>query len=530
MLNIGPTYLFKNRIIWYFLLFLAVFSYFLWLNASPGFADADAFYHAKVAAHIRDQGLIKNFTWLPQTALAHSYIDHQLLYHILLIPFITFFPPLAAMKISAALFAALALVVFQLVLDKCAIRHSFLFTLLILSSNQFIFRLNLAKTVSLSIVFILLFLYWFIFANSPTRRGMFLHGTLLFIIGFLYVWLYGGWIILLAVVLISLIVKGGYQKFASGHGRGLGIMNYELWDFIRKIIFSAGGIITGLALNPYFPTNLKFYWQQAIQVGLVNLKQSVDVGGEWYGSNWANFISANVLVLMVSVLAVTVLLLHLTKSRPAHWILLLLAAAFLVMTLKSRRYVEYFVPLAVLFSAFSFNLEGGFKEVKLWCRNFIDRNRILARLAFVGLVVVVVITVVSNTMSLKPALAGAYRFDQFRDLAGWITQHAPKGEIIFHDNWSDWPLLFYWNPDKRYVIGLDPSFLYLQDKQRYFLWRDLVSGKITSPCAAIAREFESRYIIIKKENDEFRLQVEKDGACERAYEDEDGFVYEIANF
>ena len=95
---------------WWWLGYLAIFSIsfvvLLVLQAAPVFADPDSFYHAKMALLIRDQGVIHTFPWLDLTVLGQHYTDQHFLYHVLLIPFVTWFPPLVGLKLATVFFGA----------------------------------------------------------------------------------------------------------------------------------------------------------------------------------------------------------------------------------------------------------------------------------------------------------------------------------------------------------------------------------------------------------------------------------------
>ena len=179
----------------YVLLFIIVFSYFLWLNPGANFSDPDSFYHAKTVELIQEQGIIKEFKWLPFTTLNNIYIDHHLLYHWLLTPFFYLGNSLAVLKIMTTVLAALAIVVFYWWLNQRRVRYSWFYVLSLLSAHQFVFRLNLAKIPAISLIFLLIFSHY-LFKHQNKWSWP------LFIISWLYVWLYGGWPIMLGIGII----------------------------------------------------------------------------------------------------------------------------------------------------------------------------------------------------------------------------------------------------------------------------------------------------------------------------------------
>ena len=49
----------------------------------------------------------------------------------------------------------------------------------------------------------------------------------------------------------------------------------------------------------------------------------------------------------------------------------------------------------------------------------------------------------------------------------------PAGSRIFQADWDDFPPLFFHNTHNTYTIGLDPTYIQLQDPDLYDLWVDL---------------------------------------------------------
>ncbi len=501
--------IFKYRKTLYLLLFLVIFSYFLWLNNTPVFSDPDSFYHAKIINLISQQGIIHNFTWLPFTTLNDIYIDHHLLYHLLLVPFSFVIDPLLLVKIAAVFLASSFIVLFQWLLDKFKIKYSFIYTLILLTSYQFIFRLNLAKVPALSLIVLLLFIYLLF---QQTKKW----SWSLFILSFIYVWFYGAWVIglFLVVLYVGLDNFFNYLKHQK--------QNYKV------LLSSLSGFIAGLILNPYFPTNLKFYYQQIFQIGLVNYKDIVGVGGEWYGLSIFNFIQHNLIILIIFLLASLTLVIYKKKYQVQQWFLFVISSLFFVLTLKSQRAIEYFVPLALIFSALIFNKINIKEKINDFIKN-VTHGKLIARVLIVLLLLYLPIIFLGNYQGLKITLGTNYNFNTFKNSMSWLAEHTQPGEIIFHDRWDDWPVFFYYNSYNRYIIGLDPTFMYFKDKDKYNSWRQIKNGQIKRPCLLIHQKFNSQYIFIKKGNQLLKKNISHDQYCHLVYQDQDGSIYKITN-
>lgn len=504
----------------YLFLFLIVFSYFLYLNSTPSFPDPDSFYHAKLAQIISQEGIPQDFTWLPFTTLSNIYIDHHLLYHLILVPLVLILPPLVAVKLAAAFFAALTILTFQWLLDKFKIKYSFIYTLILLFAHQFVFRINLAKVPSLSLIVLLLFIY-FLFINKNKWPWQ------LFLLSFAYVWLYGGWPIAFGLISLYFLVDLVFITLKNKK------FNWQILKLSKYKIFlsSIFGFVAGLVINPYFPTNLKFYYQQTIQIGLVNYKDIVGVGGEWYGFNIFDLVGYEVFTFILLTLALLIFFIHLKKQSAKSWTLFLLSLIFFILTLKSQRNVEYFIPFSLLFSSFTISRilssnRPRFSLAKI--KRLLPYPKIIPTLLLALLVFYLPIVVAANFKGLRDNLRKNYTFDQFKDSSLWLMANTSPGDIVFHDDWDDWPVFFYHNSHNRYIVGLDPTFMYFKSHRQYWRWRHIATGQTTTDiCLTVHDSFYSNYIFVKNDNPNLKKNLDKDPLCQLAYKDSYGWIYQI---
>jgi hypothetical protein len=173
----------------YFIIFTVTAALFFWLQSSPTLGDGDSFYHAKMAELIiQHKWPVKNFPWLPFTTLKDNYTDHHLLFHVFLIPFVIAAKnPLIGIKIATVVLAAIFFVLFYELLKKWKIKFAFIWAILPLTTYIIPFRFALAKAPAASLIALFVGLY----ALLEKRK------VLLFCLSFIYVWLHGGWPIIL---------------------------------------------------------------------------------------------------------------------------------------------------------------------------------------------------------------------------------------------------------------------------------------------------------------------------------------------
>ena len=131
--------------------FIAAFSLFAYIQATPGLADPDAVYHIKMAQLLAN-GVFRTFPNLPYTLFSKYFTDQHFLYHVLLIPFVSWLDPFAGAKWAQAIFGALTATVFYWVLRRLRVSWPLLFTAALCLSAPFLFRASLIKVPALSIL------------------------------------------------------------------------------------------------------------------------------------------------------------------------------------------------------------------------------------------------------------------------------------------------------------------------------------------------------------------------------------------
>lgn len=483
--------------------------------------DPDTFYHLKMAELIRENGTLKDFPWMQFSTWNGGFIDHHWLFHILLIPF-TFVKPFLGMKIETILTGTIFVLVFLLILKKLQVRWLWFWIIfLLLGSAGFLFRLNLGRAQNLSLVFLFSGVYLLI-------KGInFKRGLLLFLISFLYVWSYGGFILILAV--------SGIFNFVE-------FLKTRKFNSFKPLFISLSGVIAGLVINPYFPKSLSFLKIQMFEIPFSS--SMVKKGGEWNSIllNWQGFILDNLAALILFIIVFVFLMYSVIKrlKRPplCAFQLLLTSLFFFVLTLKSQRFVEYFIPFTVLFVAIVFS-KIDFSLIKNRYFEYFKLSPNIARFFAVSCfsLITAILLIVNLLLALR-YLSGGSQNNGFEKAALWLKQNTPKNSIVFNMDWDNFPQLFYYNTQNYYIVGMDPTFMYEYNQELYWLWyhitvdwsicsQDQCVGKNQNTgeiVGIIKNKFHSDYLFIEKPSnipEKFNDQIEK------VFEDGQTMVYKL---
>lgn len=497
-------------------LFAVCAAYFGVLHWVPGFVDPDAFYHAQMARLIAEQhAAVKEFPWLSLTSLGSGFIDHQFLYHLILIPFVLVFPPLVGIKVATVLFASLFVTFFMWLLlhvihATAGIQHTIqrpliiLFLLLILTNAPFILRLDLAKTTAIS----LLFLFG---ALSSMFRG---RALLLGLLSFLYVWLYGGWPIVLIASGCAWLSRALYEG---------------TWKNFKLPIAALIGCMAGLVLNPYFPQNLSFYWLQTIKIPFSPGGPLVGVGAEWYSQGFS-FIPAHGILLIGFFVAAWIL-----ATRRHDWKIAcvgLLTVLFAALTIKSQRHIEYFAPCAFFFIGLTLlpvlsKISILHEPLSIVAQRFIHHPLWQHVLVVYLAVIFGCLTFMNAGAIISVQRNNAYfTFSAFDGAAQWLQAHTAQGERVFHDGWDDFPQLFFTNPHNTYITGLDPRFLCQASERLCREYEQIIDGTVKRGVTdTIVRDFESRVILVRTQNKELLKKLAKEKITKEVYRDSTAVIF-----
>lgn len=502
----------------YFIIFLFALGWFVAFQTWGSFADPDAFYHAKMASLMLEQGFIREFPWLDLTSFNQPFANHHFLFHVLLLPFVKIFGMLLGNQIAAVSFAAGFSTLFYFLLRSLKIRRAEFWTALLIVIPPMILRLSLAKASPLAIAFTCLGVVALL-KRKPIWGAL---------AGALLVLTHGGWPLMLllqgaalvGMVLFDLVVTGKSLNTLWSEERALKFRSY-----LGTFTFTSLGALVGLLLHPYITTLLPFLWIQIVKIGIATPFDRVSMGQEWYPYEIGNLVRGLAPAIVLAVATVYGLLMHrhssLDLGRARQVIALLIpTGALFILTLKSMRFVEYFAPLLIL-------LLATLAELVDWKAVRSEARKLNKGLSFV-------ITVLVCAMFFRGALAAWFAlrrsdmpFNQYSQAMQAVARVAKPDSRIFNSDWSIFPQLFVLDDRYRYISGLDPTFLLEANPELSDAYTEFRLGKATSSAYDLIRgRTGSDVAVIERKNYEHIIEALKfDPRFKLIYEDEEAFVF-----
>jgi hypothetical protein len=489
--------------------------------------DFDGYYHIKWSRmlweSLRNHSFPPLFTWLPLTTLdPKHYVDHHLLFHFFQMPFTWFGDLRLGAKISATIFASVAVFSCYWLLVRYRIRYSLVWLLALLAcSAPFLYRLNMAKAPPFAIIYLVIGIH-LLFTKKYWP---------LVPLSFIFALTYDMFVLLIMAAFIWTAVIGWTEN------------RFE-W---RPIVWVVLGASAGLIINPYFPTNLHLLYEH-LKIKVTASDFSTSVGKEWYPYDSWEFLG-NSVVACVAMVAGYLAFDPSDRKRAHHSLFFMVfATALMIMMARWRRIAEYWPPFAVMFSAFALQpwLEGTRStltrlptDILDELQPFLDRpqttvpaneSELDSLWRTIALAVVAICLGVALFLNLRATvkdIAGSDPHDYYRGGSEWMRAHIPPKQIIFNTDWDDFPRLFYYDPTHAYVSGLDPTYLYDKDERLSGLYDRITLGKEEDPGPLIRDRFGARYVFTDNSHEDFFDNAQASGWFEIVYEDKECTVLHI---
>lgn len=457
----------KNRLVKTGLVWLLFFAIFLLAHLSINglFGPDDPYYHAKHSQLMAESGRLDLVEpWLEFHFFKYAPTDPWWGYHLILAGLIYLAGPFLGSKILAAILAAAVFAVFYYFLSRWRTAKPFVWTFLFFSSSAlFQFRLLLERPLLLSMIFLPL-AFWLI--SRKKYWG-------LFFLSLLYTLSYNLGPLVIPLGLACVFVEYLFEKKID----------------LKIVLAASGGVLAGVFVHPrslnYFYVMFVHFWQVLYLKFVRGIE--LGVGEEIQIKSFIYFLRANFIVLVFFILALAVFFAFKFWRREEKKItittLALMSSFWLALALVVPRAVDYWLPFAWLFialilSVFSQNREYG--QIK----DFLNRkiNFKISRLFIYAAILLIAANNFLQIFNQLKARDGAEDYN-FKEANQWLKTHTAKGSIVFYDNWSYWPVMFFYNDYNRYITGMDPTFLYEYSPDLFWLWHNLAKKGIYCPRA-----------------------------------------------
>jgi len=305
---------------------------------------------------------------------------------------------------------------------------------------------------------------------------------------------------------------------------------------IKPFIWSSVGVVVGLIINPYFPDNLIFTYHHFLPKILD--ATSVRVGNEWYPYETETLLNNSTIALLLFVSATFGIGLTNRKMDTRTTTSFLIALLFGFMLFKSRRFIEYFPPFALIFSAFAWApLLRREYQLLTWSsilnKNMLEKypkivKVIQSNIPLIILTIMLILGITHSIPATQGQIAKSKPYHLYQNASLWLQENTPAGERIFQTDWDDFPRLFFYNTHNTYLVGLDPTYMQFYNMDLYQTWVSITRGEVQEPSKIILEKFSAKYIFSDLNHQKFLQQAKNDKNLLEVYRDNQAIIFQIS--
>ncbi len=412
----------------------------------PVLPDADSYYHLAVARTYAQHGPSYRPGWARFSVLRDGG-DKEILFHLLLVPFVALMDPSRGGVLALALLGAAIATVLARDARAAIGPWGLAVPLLVFGgAADFLLRAIRLRPELLSLLLLLLAV-----RLAGERRPL-----LLGVVACLYALGYTAFQALLGLCVLFFLRAWQVERRPD-------------W---RLVLFPAAGVALGLLVHPQFPANVRVWLVQ--NVGFFVPNETVDLGPEILPRTTRDTLLMNLgwwaglLVLWRSRSRVAVPV----PDRRLRDFTLIAAAAFALLYVLMYRFVIYAVPLATLALLRSMQAAG---EVPGRSTRLSAGARVPFALAFSLCLLSAVPLTRFGLGRMQAAMGRVWRPDMRADWEAF-ARAMPDGATVAAP-WAATEAFVFWAPRAAYLNVLDPLFMASRDAATYRLSLDLFEGR-----------------------------------------------------
>ena len=201
----------------------------------------------------------------------------------------------------------------------------------------------------------------------------------------------------------------------------------------------------------------------------------------------------------------------------------ILTLLFLFLSFRATRFLELFSPCAVMLIVsglpYFFDLMSNLRSN--FAKSFFGRfGRAVVLCLFLG--------IIARDLYLTFPLAreGASQ-TLYTEAGNWLRDNAQEGDLVFHLEFDHFPYLYFYAPELRYVVGLDPRFLYFKDEELYRRWSNVSKGSTEEVQQTIRSEFGSDWVFLPRSNSRLKELLDSISIFSLEHSDKEAVVYRV---
>ncbi|MBX3096872.1 MAG: hypothetical protein KF812_08420 [Fimbriimonadaceae bacterium] len=421
--------------------------------------DTDALYHVGHALAYQENGIFSSaFPWATASAIGEVGGDLWYGFHLLLLPVVSLVnDPAATLPLVQGFVIFLGYFALAIFFREAETPYAYLMPMLVFAGHEYgPWRALMTRPGTISLGLFLLVII------AILRGRPWLAGVAAFLFAFIHLTV--SWLVLLSIFVVILLQVLLQLKIEH-----------------RAIFATLGALAIGVFLRPNPIGTLTLLKIQLLDVAQLlhhrpPLRFGIEVTQPLHPETFLQ-IALPMLLLMVAGVVTGIAFwkqAEFQKQRPIWAICAIFSVAFFMLTLlQSSRTVELWSTACVgMLATLWQTLRNRWPTQAGWA--------VLAPMALI----------VWNLYAGVNTLNHFGRDPQaLRPAADWLRKNAEPDAIVFHPLWEDFPGLFAFNRQQRYLGGMDPVFQYQFNQEKYWIAHWMCEDRPTHDVATTQRGF-----------------------------------------
>ncbi|MCO6429907.1 MAG: hypothetical protein J5J00_03525 [Deltaproteobacteria bacterium] len=440
-------------------IFSALFTGHLYLQALTPFflLESDPYLHIKLASLAAENGVMQSFPWTQFSIWRDAFCDKDFLFHFLLIPF-TIGDLMSGAKLATAFFSALAGTCLYAALLACRIRWAVLYVIALYASGiPFAVRLVTLRTYLWSLTCLIACVVLIL------RRRYFL----LCVTSSVFFLSYSAFPILFAVAGAAALSESLISKRLN----------------LKAPVAVLVGFAAAFILHPQRENCIQTLYVQNITVlkAAVSGVHIIPTVTELLSIAPTEFLQSFWFVILLQIVSVIAWLRRRESRTEESCFLGITCGGFLTASLVWHRFLEYWVPFGLWWSASVIKYAAlPHSKLKLLAGFLIPLGA-----ASLGIHLKQLHGYLLH-LPPQPALAAG----------SWMSTHLAEGELVFECDPKETSRLLFKNQKNHYLFLSDPNFFYQFDAELFAVWKKVVRGESKDPAREICSSFGAHLVYI----------------------------------
>ncbi len=162
-----------------------------------------------------------------------------------------------------------------------------------------------------------------------------------------------------------------------------------------------------------------------------------------------------------------------------------------------------------------------FKPISYW-----KKQKLTASIAAFLLIGIITVLAIRSYNDVAPQFRT--KESRYKSAALYLKEHVPKDQVVYTCDWDDAPDLWFYNSNNRYLIFLDPNFMYFWNPKLWRKWDRLSNGRFGAKTYDLLKnDFKVTYGVCTSNFSRLKRVIERDPKMQIVHQTSRVYVFKL---